>query len=421
MISLNHLVEFPEQYTIELTRRFKDPEVVSQICGLYTSWKTQQSDLDVLRQKKNQFNDQVVKLSGEEKRSAIESMKSTSEEIKQLEVMVKEVRTVLDEMVLKIPNLSWDDIPIGRSDDDNPVTGHFNPQPSYGFTPKPYWELPVYREYVSQEDGVKAMGSRGYYMHGQMALFQKVLFDYALEVVLSHGFELFYVPLMLNEKVLTGTGHLPDFDGQQYETPIDEGKSFYLIGSSEPSIMGYFMGKQIGDLAEPILATCWSSCFRKEAGSYGKDQQGILRVHQFEKVEMVGLMKPESADEMFGMCNTIVQEIYSGLGLHYRAVEVCSGDMPPKHRRQVDYEAWFPAVEKYREICSNGNASDYQNRGLGITYTDSDGTRQTPWGFNCTAITFRTGLAILEQFQQEDGSVMLPEVLSTKMGRNTLG
>lgn len=265
------------------------------------------------------------------------------------------------------------------------------------------------------------MGSRGYYLHGDVALFQKVLFDYALEIVLKNGLELFYVPLMLNDKVLTGTGHIPDFDGQQYKVEVGENKNHYLIGSSEPSIMGYFMDKNLGEIKDPILATCWSTCFRQEAGSYGKDQQGILRVHQFEKIEMVALGTEAQMLATFDKFNLIVEQIYSGLGLHFRSVEVCSGDIPPKHTRQIDYEAWFPNANKYREICSSGNASDYQNRGLRINYKDELGNNQTPHGLNCTAITFRTGLAILEQFQQADGRVKLPAALASKMGREYLG
>jgi len=158
------------------------------------------------------------------------------------------------------------------------------------------------------------------------------------------------VPLMLNEKVLTGTGHLPDFDGQQYEVSIDENKNFYLIGSSEPSIMGYFMNKNLGSLEVPILATCRSSCFRKEAGSYGKDQQGILRVHQFEKIEMVVICRPEDTEKCFDINAEINEYIWNSLGLCFRKVEICSGDMPGKHFRQQDDDAWFPEAQKFREI-----------------------------------------------------------------------
>ena len=420
MILLQHLLENPDLYTQELKKRIGDETLPTKIVQAYEIWKKDQNELDLLRQQKNEFNAKVISLSGLEKIEAIESMKSVSDQIKTLDIKVKELRDNLDEMILKVPTPLSSDTPVGKSDEDNPVLNTYGKKPEFDFTPKPYWELPLYKKYVSQEDGVKVMGSRGYYMHGDIAWFQKVLFDYALEIVLKNGFELFYVPLMLNDTVLTGTGHLPDFDGQQYEVKIDQDKSYYLIGSSEPSIMGYFMDKSLGDLAKPILATCWSSCFRQEAGSYGKDQQGILRVHQFEKIEMVTVCRPEDTDGLFEKFSKIVEEIYLGLGLHFQSVAVCSGDLPKKHRKQIDYEAWFPGVNKYRENCSNGNAADYQNRGLRINYVDGLGKKQTPWGLNCTAITFRTGLAILEQYQQADGSVKLPEVLVKRFGKEVI-
>lgn len=421
MILLSHLLENPQLYRQNLADRSKDPTLVDQIQKIYEIWKESQKKLDSLRQEKNEFNKLVISLKGEEKMAKISQMKVVSENIKVLEGETKELKENLDSLVLKIPTLLSPQTPVGKSDADNPVLQTFGQKPEFDFEPKPYWELEVYKKFVSQEDGVKAMGSRGYYLHGDVALFQKVLFDYALEVVLKHGFELFYVPLMLNEKVLTGTGHIPDFDGQMYDTKIDEDRSYYLIGSSEPSIMGYFMDKNLGEIIKPVLATCWSTCFRKEAGSYGKDQQGILRVHQFEKVEMVAIAQPDQIEDLFSKFRTIVEEIYSGVGICYQSVEVCSGDLPAKHTRQIDYEAWFPAVDKFREICSNGNAADYQNRGLRVTYKDHLGNSQTPFGLNCTAITFRTGLAIMEQFQTIDGRVKLPEVLKAKMGKEFLG
>lgn len=421
MIAINHLLENPTLYKQNLIDRGGNPSFVDEIIAIQPLWKEKQNELDILRQQKNEFNKLVVTLKGDEKTSKIKEMQIVSENIKVLENEVKELRESLDNLILKIPTLLSSQTPIGKDDNDNPELAKYGTKPSYDFEPKTYYELPVYNKFVSSEDGVKVMGSRGYYLHGDVALFQKVLFDYALEIVLKNGLELFYVPLMLNDKVLTGTGHIPDFDGQQYKVDVGENKNHYLIGSSEPSIMGYFMDKNLGEIKEPILATCWSTCFRQEAGSYGKDQQGILRVHQFEKIEMVALGTETQMLATFDKFNQIVEEIYSGLGLHFRSVEVCSGDIPSKHTRQIDYEAWFPNANKFREICSSGNASDYQNRGLRINYKDENGNNQTPHGLNCTAITFRTGLAILEQFQQADGRVKLPPVLATKMGREYLG
>jgi seryl-tRNA synthetase len=421
MINIQDLISQTENYKTNLTNRKKDPQLAAQTVLTYQNWKVLQSELDSLRAKKNQFNQEVVNLQGEAKMAAIANMKSVSEDIKTLEAKTKEIRDEYETLLKKIPSLTSTFTPVGRDDNDNPEVQVWGSKPAFDFTPKPYWELPVYTKCVHQEDGVKAMGSRGFYLSGQMAHFQKALFDYALDIIMSKGLDLMYVPLMLNSKVLTGTGHLPDFDGQQYEVPFDENKTCYLIGSSEPSVMGFFMDKNVGYLSKPILRTCWSTCFRKEAGSYGKDQQGILRVHQFEKVEMVAVCKDQAqAEEYFDYFAKIEEEIYSSLGIHYRAVEVCTGDLPSKHWRQQDYEAWFPAADKFREICSNGNASDYQNRGLNVSYKSDDGNNYTPWGLNCSGITFRTGLAILEQFQQADGQVRLPEGIAKRMNREYL-
>jgi len=423
MIPLKHLVQNPDLYKAELEKRFQPNkiEIVDLLVKLDTKRKETRFKLDKLRTESKNFNTQIIKISDpKEKQTKIAEMKQVSENIKTLEKEEKGLLTQIDNALRKIPTLSSKQTPKGKDDNDNPVTKSFGQKKEYSFEVKPYWELDFYKQTVGDKDGVKAMGARGYYLKGQMALFQRVLIGYAVEKVLAEGFELFYVPLMLNENVLKGTGHLPDFDGQQYEISLDENNSFYLIGSSEPAIMGYFMGKNLGKLDSPILATCHSSCFRKEAGSYGKDQQGILRVHQFEKVEMVSLGSKEQMLEYFEKFNQIVESIYNGLGLHYCQVEVCSGDIPAKHYRQVDYEAFFPSQNKFREICSSGNASDYQTRGLNIFYQESD-QKLYPWSLNCTAVTFRTGLAILEQFQNPDGSVTLPKALAERMKVEKLG
>ena len=420
MIDLKNLIANPEIYKTQMTKRSKKPEIVDELVLAYQNWLTAQTKLEELRVVKNLANKEMPNLQGQEKTAKLSQMKEISAQIGVLETEAKEMNFVIEKLLKQIPCTLSDETPIGKNDLDNPVIKVFGTPKKYDFEPKPYWELPVYKDTVSQEDGTKVMGSRGYYMLGAMAKFQKVLFDYALDIVLSEGFDLMYVPLMLNEKVLTGTGHLPDFDGQQYEVSIDENRNFYLIGSSEPAIMGYYMDKSLGGLVKPILNTCWSSCFRKEAGSYGKDQQGILRVHQFEKVEMVAIARPEDTDALHERFQAIVEKIYSGLEIHYRAVEVCTGDLPAKHRRQIDQEAWFPSQNQYREICSNGNAADYQNRGLRIKYTTDTGDKATPWGLNCTAMTFRTGLSILEQNQELDGRVKLPKALAQRYGSEYL-
>jgi len=418
MIDIKHLAGNVARYAKELEIRGWNPEFATQAADTYELWKNQKTDLDELLQKKNDFNKTIWNLSPEERESALADMKKLSDEIKEKESTFKETSTLLNKDIAKIPNLTYDDIPVWKSDEDNPVVQTWGEKPSFDFEVKPYYELEVYKKYVDQKTWAKVMGARGYFIRGEMAKFQKVLFNWVEQIIWDNGFEPMYVPLMLNEKTMTDIGNLPDFDGQLYEVTINEDTKYYLIPSSEQPLMGYYAKKHVWDLKEPILVMANTTCFRKESGSYGKDQQGILRVHQFEKIEIDALCRPEDSEKVFALNAKINEEIYSKLGLHFRAVEVCSWDMPAKHHKQVDYEAWFPGENKFREVCSNGAASDYQTRGLKTTY-ERDGEREYAWSLNCTAVTFRTGLAIMEQFQTADGRVEIPEVLRPFMGGKT--
>jgi len=417
MISIHHLLENTEIYTSELQKRFKDETLAEKTKTAYLNWKEKQQELEALRQKKNEFNNLIVNLPAEKKSEAILEMKATSEMIKGLEGEVRELKEAADSLISRIPNLTSVATPIGKDDTQNPIIINGGDKPSFNFVPKPYWELEVYKKYVASEEGTAAMGSRGFYLRGEISRFRKILFDWAEDLLLSKGFEMFYVPLMLNEKVMTGIGNLPDFDGQLYEIPVDENKNYYLIPSSEQSMMGFWMGKNVGDLDKPLLMMANTTCFRKEAGSYGKDQQGILRTHQFEKIEIDAIYKPEDEEKVFSFMSEVCQEMYDKLGICYQGVEVCSGDLPAKHYRQIDYEAFFPGVDKFREICSNGSATDYQNRGLKITYGSEN---EIPSSNNCTGMVGRTMLAILEQFQQADGSVKVPQVLVERFVKSVL-
>lgn len=419
MIDIKHLAQNVERYRQELTRRWGNPDFATQANESYRVWKDQKAELDNLLEKKNSFNKEIQSLSPDEKQQALWEMKQVSQEIKQKEEILKKAAQKLTESISKVPNLTWDDIPIGKSDEDNPVTHVWGKKPEFDFQPKPYYELDIYKQLVDQKAWADVMGARGYFMKWDMAKFQKVLFNWVEQIIWDYGFEPMYVPLMLNEKTMTEIWNLPDFDGQLYEVNINDSTNYYLIPSSEQPLMGYYTRKHVWDLEKPILVMANTTCFRKESWSYGKDQQGILRVHQFEKIEIDALCRPEDDEKVFALNAKINEEIYSQLGLHFRAVEVCSGDMPAKHRRQVDYEAWFPGEWKFREVCSNGSASDYQTRGLKTTY-DRDGNKEFAWSLNCTAVTFRTGLAIMEQFQTQDGKFLIPEVLQPYMWGKTI-
>jgi len=417
MINLKHLIENPEIYKEEMGKRSKDKEIINQIISLYNKYKADLLTMENLRQKVNKFSKNIWNISKKEKENKLIEMKKISNESKIAQEKVSTQKKELDELIKKIPNISRDWTPIWKTDNDNKIIKTFWEKPNFDFNPKHYRELEIYKKYVWQKEWTNAMWSRGFYLRWEMSKLQKVLFDYSLDYILQQWYELFYVPLMLNDKVLTGTWHLPDFEGQQYETKINDNTNYYLIWSSEPSIMWYFMNKDLWSLENPILVTCQSSCFRKESWSYWKDQQWILRVHQFEKIEMVVICNKEDAEKYFKKHAEINEHIRNELWLHYQKVEVCTWDMPSKHYRQQDYEARFPAEWKFREIGSNWNASDFQNRWLNINYIDENWNKQTPRWLNDTGMTFRTWLAILEQFQTKEWKIKIPKILQQRFGK----
>jgi seryl-tRNA synthetase len=418
MIDLKHLLEQPELYTQELEKRFADVTLVSKIQEIYADWKAKQGEFEKLRAKQNQFNSTVVQLSGEDKQKAIADMKLLSEQVKALEAESRELKEAIDQLVYKVPNLTWAGIPIGADDSANLESKVYGTKPDFTFTPKNYFELPVFeRDYLSQK-GVEAAGTRGYFIKGELAKLQRVLFNWVLQKLIDKGFEYVIPPIMVNDKVMYGTGFFPTSKNDFYTVNPDE-DNLYLVGSSEPSLM-FMDSNSILDLTQPRKLTAWTTCFRREAGTYGKDTKGGIRVHQFEKVEMVYICRADQSEAMFEEITQIFRETLDELGLYYHDLEVCSGDISIKNHRQIDIEAWFPAQKAFREVCSSSNCTDYQTRNLNIRYKDLDGEIKLAHSLNCTGITNRTLFAILEQFQQADGRVKLPPVLAKLYGQEFL-
>ncbi|MGL4757965.1 MAG: serine--tRNA ligase [Patescibacteria group bacterium] len=418
MIDLKHLTANPELYELELKKRNKNPDLASQLSNHNKKLLEENKILDALRQKKNEFNDQVIKLSGEEKSKSIIEMQSLSQKIKDQEKLVSELKTIVSETLYKIPNLTSDQTPVGKDSDSNVVSEYFGTKKEMSFEPKNYFDLPVFKRDYLGEKGVEAFGSRGYYIKGDLAILQRALYDYILESLVNSGFEYVIPPILVNEKTMYGTGFFPDGVEDAYSVNSSD-KTFYLVGTSEAPLMYMYSNSTI-DLTEPVLLTAFTPCFRKEAGSYGKDTQGGIRVHQFDKIETVAICKPEDSAKVFDLLTKTFTNNIQKLDLHFQHLEVCTGDISIKNNRQVDIEAWFPAQKQYRELASSSNCTDYQTRTLGITFIDQDGNKAIAHSLNCTGITNRALFALLEQFQQEDGSVLIPEELAKRTGKNIL-
>jgi seryl-tRNA synthetase len=415
MIDIKHLIENTEIYTSELKKRFKDETLAVQTKEKYLDWKEAQSSLELERKKKNEFNDIITTLSADQKPAAIAQMKEVSERIKNLEIQANGLYEEYENLVYQIPNLTWDGIPVGKDDTFNVETGVFGDKPEFNFVPKNYYELPVFeRDYLSQK-GVEAAGFRGYYITGELAKFQHVLFNWTLDRLISKGFEYVIPPIMVNENVMKGAGFFPSGKDDVFE--VHEGdKIKYLVGTSEAQLMFMESGNTL-HLDQPKKFAAWTTCFRKEIGAYGKDTKGGIRVHQFEKVETVFLCRPDQTNQVFDEMTAVFHETLNELGLYYHDLEVSSGDNSLKNHRMIDIEAWFPAQNQYREVCSSSICTDYQTRNLGIKCYDTNGNVVLAHSLNCTGITNRTMFAIMEQMQDENGRVKVPEVLVGRFGK----
>ena len=418
MISIHQIVENPELFKQELTKRFKPTEIIDNILKSSSIYKDGQKNLETLRQEKNNINQVIATLSSEEKEIKLSEMKSVSNQIKESEDTQRNLKTELDLLISKIPTLTWEGIPVGPDDSANVEINVFGLKPDYNFTPKFYYDLPVFKRDYLSEKGVEAAGFRGYYITGELAKFQRALFNWVLDRVLEQGFDLVIPPIAVNENVMIGTGFFPTGMDDVYEV-IEGDRTKYLTGTSEPSLMFMESNKHL-ELEKPRLITAWTTCFRKEIGAHGKDTKGGIRVHQFEKVEMVALCKPENSAKIFDMLTQLFSSNLDLLGLHYHHLEVSSGDISIKNYRQIDIEAWFPASQDFRELSSSSNCTDYQTRNLNITYTNSESQKELDHSLNCTGITNRAMFAIMEQFQKADGSVKVPEVLRKYYPREIL-
>jgi seryl-tRNA synthetase len=418
MIDIKKLSINPTPYINEMVRRSKDPYIIESLQQNYLNYIDLNKQLDSKRAIKNSFNDKVIKLQGEEKSKAIVEMKLISTAIKELEQKVTEKKTIIDDLIYKIPNPTSDKTPIGKNSDDNVILKVLGEKQVFSFEPIHYHELPIFKKDYLGEKGVDAFGSRGYYIKGDLARLQYILFQYVLEKITAKGFQYIVPPILVNEKTLYGTGFFPDGIEDTYHVSAGD-KTFYLVGTSEAPLM-FMHSDSVVDLTKPILLTAQTPCFRKEAGSYGKDTQGGIRVHQFDKVETVALCKPEDADKVFDLLTETFVENARSLGLTLHYLEVCTGDISIKNHRQIDIEAWFPAQKQFRELASSSNCTDYQTRNLNTTYIDSNGNKSLAYSLNCTGVVNRMLYAILEQNQCEDGSVILPHELAKRFGKDLI-
>ena len=383
--------------------------------------KTLQTTAQELQAKRNQVSKQIgiAKSKGEDASAIMAEVGNLGEELKQAEDAYKAVQEQLDDLLLHLPNIPSETVPVGRDENDNVEVRKIGTPRSFDFEVKDHVDLgaPLGLDF---ETGAKLSGARFTVMRGQIALLHRALAQFMLNThTLKHGYTEHYTPYIVNPEILFGTGQLPKFAEDMYAVQCggeEAVQSQYLISTAEITLTNTVRESILKTDDLPIKMTAHSPCFRSEAGSYGKDTRGLIRQHQFDKVEMVQVVHPEHSyqalEEMVGHAEAILQ----ALELPYRVITLCSGDMGFSAAKTYDLEVWVPAQATYREISSCSNCEDFQARRMKTRFKDENGKNQLVHTLNGSGLAVgRTLVAVLENYQQADGSIKVPTVLQGYM------
>jgi seryl-tRNA synthetase len=377
-------------------------------------------ELNELRQQQNQLAKSVGRERDPEARQRlIAESRRTKELIPEREAELQAVEGRLREEMLNIPNMTHPDTPIGKDDTENVELRRVGESPDFGFEPKDHVELGESLGIVDFEAGTKVAGSKFYFLRGDAVLLELGLVRYALDTLIERGYEPAITPDLARDEALIGTGFMPR--GPETQIYSVENSDLSLIATAEIPLAGSLAGEIVDSERLPIRLAGLSHCFRTEAGSHGRASRGLYRVHQFTKVEMFAFAEPEQSEALHEEMLGIEEEIFGGLGVPYRVVDICTGDLGGAAYRKYDLEAWMPGRNAYGEITSTSNTTDYQARRLQIRYRRDGGRPQLLHTLNGTAIAVsRALIPILENYQQEDGSVLVPEALVPYVGKKML-
>lgn len=387
-----------------------DADKVVELYDKRTSLVTKQQDL---QQKRNE-NAKAMKqkLDDEKRAELVNAGKKIKDDIQILEKELSQVETALEDAARQIPNMMHPDAPIGKLDTENLEVKKVGTPRVFDFEIKDHVQLAEDLDLLDFDRGTKVSGPKFYYLKNEAVFLEQALIQYALNILRKHGFDLFITPDVAREEVLKGIGFNPRGNESNVYSIEDEGTC--LVATAEITLGGYHSGEILDKSKLPLLYGGLSHCFRREAGAAGQFSKGLYRVHQFDKVEMFVYSTPEESDKLHLKLREIEEEIFEGLGIPFHVVDTCSGDLGAPAYRKWDLEAWMPGRNggEYGEVTSTSNCTDYQSRRLNIKYKDDDGKNKYVHTLNGTAIAVgRAMLAILENYQNADGSVTIPEVL----------
>ena len=411
MIDIKLIREKPEIVRKSLERR-KSDFPLDELIETDKRWRESLKQMEQLKAVRNKVSLEIAKKKDEAK---IKEMKKVNEDIKKLEADVGKLEAKEKEMMMSLPNLLDDSVPDGESEEDNQELRKWGEQRKFDFKPKDHVDVALGLDLLDVERAAKVSGARFYYLKNDLVKLDYALMKFAVDYLVSKDYTAIEPPYMLMRKPFEGAVIMSDFQDVIYKI---EGEDLHLIGTSEHAMAAMHMDEVLDKL--PLKYVGVSPCFRKEAGAHGKDTKGIFRVHQFNKVEQFIFCKPKDSPEYLEEIIKNAEELFKQLELPYRIVSLCSSDVGKVSAKTYDLEVWMAAQGKYREAVSASNCTDYQARRLNIKYTEGS-KREVVHTLNSTAIaTSRAMVAILENNQQKDGSVLIPEVLQSYMGKKVI-
>jgi len=421
MLDLNFVRDNLPLVEEKLRQRGMDPAaVLKDFREVDTSRRQAITEAETSKAQRNKASEEIAKLkkSGQDAGAAMAQTKELRERISELEKTASDLDARLRDILAGITNIPHASVPIGHSADDNVEVRRWGAPPKFDFTPKPHWDLGSDLGILDLERAVKLTGARFAVYWDLGAKLERALANFMLDLhTRQHGYTEVLPPYLVNSDSMYGTGQLPKFAADSFRVPHGE-KDLWLIPTAEVPVTNLFRDEVLDPSRLPISLTAYTPCFRSEAGSYGKDVRGIIRQHQFQKVELVKFAHPEHSYEEHEKLTRDAEEVLQKLGLHYRTVALCTGDMGPSSAKTYDIEVWLPGQQLYREISSCSNFEAYQARRANIRFRP-EGKNKTEFvhTLNGSALAVgRTWVAIVENYQQTDGSVVIPEALRPYIG-----
>jgi len=401
-----------------MRNRNMDEGVLDEFLEADDLWRRTLTEVDELKALRNTVSEEISKMkrAGQDAAAEIARMREVSDRIKEMDAEIRDLEQRVRDAALLIPNMPHESVPVGRDDKDNITIREWGEPRKFDFKPLPHWDLASKLGLIDFERGSRMSGSGFILFTGLGARLERALINWMLDLhITKQGYKEVFAPVLVNRSAMVGTSQLPKFEFDMYRLPDDD---LFLIPTSEVTVTNIYREDMLDGKDLPIYLTTYSACFRREAGAAGKDTRGLLRVHQFNKVEMVKYTHPETSYDELEKLTGNAEDVLQGLGLPYRVKLLCTGEMAFQSAKTYDLEAWAPGVEQWLEVSSCSNCTDFQARRANTRFRREQATKpEFVHTLNGSGVALpRTVIAVLENYQQADGSVVIPDVLRPYMG-----